>query len=121
MVECSGDVIKITRGDTAIIKLTIYTPTGLVYDPEEGDQVVFSVTKEPSKAINKRIILKKNFENKTSTFLEKNIAAEKLVLTILPEDTNFLNGGEYYFTTTLTRKQDGEVQTVNMGKFYILL
>lgn len=92
----SKNHIKMTRGDTAIFKVSIdYLNTGEPYTPEEGDSIHFT--------------LKKYLSDRTALF-SKNISIEDMLLEIDSEDTLGLSFGRYYYDIQLT-KANGRIDT----------
>lgn len=84
MLKIEGNNIFITRGDSAVIDLTIYDEEGNIYAPKQSDVVVFSVKVNVN---NVDTILRKTFEN--------------LTLELRPEETIKFNYGEYFFDVKL--------------------
>lgn len=84
MLKIEGNNIFLTRGDSAIIDLTIYDEDGNIYTPSESDVVVFSVKVNVN---NVDTILRKTFDN--------------LTLELKPEETIKFNYGEYFFDVKL--------------------
>lgn len=84
MLKIEGSNIFITRGDSAVIDLTIYDEEGNIYTPRESDVVVFSVKANVN---NVDVILRKTFED--------------LTLELRPEETIKFNYGEYFFDVKL--------------------
>lgn len=78
--------IKLTRGDTAKFKVTIRTRSGDIYDPVEGDRVIFTMKRRPT---DKNIIL------------TKEVPIDTLYLTIESADTKNLEFGTYSFDLQL--------------------
>lgn len=92
----SKNRIKMTRGDTAIFKVSIdYLNTGDPYIPEEGDVIRFT--------------LKKFLSDRTALFV-KDISIDSMLLRIDSEDTFGLSFGRYYYDIQL-KKNDGKVDT----------
>ena len=84
MLKIEENNIFITRGDSAIIDLTIYDEDGNIYTPKESDVVVFSVKVNVN---NVDTILRKTFES--------------LTLELKSEETIKFNYGEYFFDVKL--------------------
>ena len=88
--------ITMTRGDTAIIEISIdYAKTGVPYTPAEGDIVRFT--------------LKKYLSDRTA-LLVKDVSVNTLLLCINSEDTARLAFGRYYYDIQLIR-YDGKTDT----------
>ena len=100
MLNINGNSIKLTRGDTAYIEITIYTPTGEVYELQDGDTLQFCIREFPKKQNNRPPLLNKTFNNRT--------------VKILPNDTNALKYGRYYYDVSLIFA-NGDINTVCAG------
>lgn len=51
MLEIKNDVIKITKGDTAAIRVELTHVNGTSYEMQEGDKLTLTVRKKPSSGI----------------------------------------------------------------------
>lgn len=92
----SKNQITMTRGDTAIFKISVdYLNTGDPYVPEEGDVIRFT--------------LKKYLSDRTS-LLVKIVLTDTMLLRIDSEDTAGLAFGRYYYDIQLI-KSDGKTDT----------
>lgn len=91
----SSNNIKLTRGDTAKIKVDIETIDGDIYEPKEGDRVVFTVKRYPT--------------DKQPIFV-KDIPINTLILVLNSEDTKNMEFGTYRFDVQLIFG-NGEVDT----------
>ena len=92
----SNNGIKMTRGDTAIFRISVdYLATGNPYEPEEGDRIRFTI---------------KKYLSDRSALLVKDVPTDKLLLHIDSEDTAGLSFGRYYYDIQLI-KGDGEIDT----------
>ena len=97
-VTIQNNVIRMTRGDTAIIKVQLWKKMDgecIEYKPVEGDVVRFA--------------LKHNSFNSTRTelsdvepLLVKEIPIDTMMLTIEPEDTKELGFGGYLYDVQIT-------------------
>lgn len=85
-IKLSGTKIQMTRGDTAVISVSM-TRDGTAYNPVEGDAVRF--------AMRPAGLNSKGTEYKYPVCLEKSIPIATMNLTIEPEDTAELGFGEY--------------------------
>lgn len=84
MLKIEGNNIFLTRGDSAVIDLTIYDEEGNIYTPKQNDVIVFSVKANVN---NVETILRKTFEN--------------LTLEISSKESLKFNFGEYLFDIRL--------------------
>ena len=84
MVNIDNKVIRITRGDSCIIKLTIYDSSGNEYEPDPEDTIIFTVK---SNINNEYKVIEKEFNNNE--------------LTLLKIDTISLNFGTYFYDVRL--------------------
>ena len=96
MLKISGTTITLTRGDSALIALTLTYKNGDFYEPAEGDQIRFAV--------------KKTFNDLVPPLLVVNIPTDTLLLYISPEDSKQLAYGQYKYDIQLTTGS-GDVDT----------
>lgn len=75
MIKISGTTIKMTRGDTLRLTLTLTDEDGNVYTPLEGDHIRFAM---------------KTSYNEATPILVKDIPNDTLQLVLNPEDTKHL-------------------------------
>ena len=94
MLNCQNNIITLTRGDTAVLKLDIIDEQGIPYDVTDSDVVLFT--------------LKRNVMEKDVIF-QKSMVDGKII--IHPQDTSHLEYGQYVYDVELT-KEDGFVATV---------
>lgn len=94
MLSCHKNVITLTRGDTAILRLDIIDEKGIPYEIQNGDVVIFT--------------LKRNVMERDVVF-QKTMVNGKI--TINPKDTSSLEYGSYFYDVELT-KENGFVATV---------
>lgn len=100
-VNVNGTTITMTRGDTAVIQVSM-TRDGASYTPVEGDTVRF--------AMRPAGLNSKGTEYKNPVCLEKTIPNETMLLTIEPQDTAEFGFGEYVYDIQITFA-DGTVDT----------
>lgn len=92
----SKNHIRLTRGDTAIFKVSIdYLNTGEPYTPEDGDTIRFT--------------LKKYLSDRTPLFI-KDIPIDTMLLEIDSGETYGLPFGRYYYDIQLI-KADSKTDT----------
>lgn len=75
MIKISGTTIKMTRGDTLRLNLSLTDEDGNVYTPLEGDHIRFAM---------------KTGYNEATPILVKDIPNDTLQLVLNPEDTKDL-------------------------------
>lgn len=94
MLNCQNNVITMTRGDTAVLRLDITDDKGNPYKLTDSDVVLLTL---------KRSVLDK------SVIFQKSMVDGKII--IQPQDTASLEYGQYFYDVELT-KEDGFVATV---------
>lgn len=94
MVEIKGTTIKMTRGDTLSLTITIMNGAE-PYEVQAGDVIRFA--------------LKKTYQD-AEPLIEKTIDNETLGLQLEPEDTKELPFGSYVYDIEITM-EDGTVDT----------
>lgn len=96
MVKVSGTTIRMTRGDTVKITLTLEDSEGEPYVPALGDKIRFA--------------MKRKYEDEEPV-LVKEIPNDSLMLTIHPEDTkNFGMREQFVYDIEITYA-NGDVDT----------
>lgn len=104
MLKITGTKIKLTRGDTAQILITLKDSNGDNYVPQNGDVIRFAA--------------KKNYTDETPV-IEINVPVDTLSLVIHPEDTKSLPFGEYKYDIQITRA-DGVIDTfIDRAEFWV--
>lgn len=101
MISVNGTTITMTRGDTAVIHVSM-TRDGTAYNPVSGDEVRFAMRLAGLNA--------KGTEYKYPVCLEKTIPIDTMNLTIEPNDTKELGFGEYVYDIQITF-ENGSVDT----------
>lgn len=102
MLKVSDNVISLTRGDTAVLQLSIKKDDGSDYAIAETDNILFTIKKNTKE---KTVILQKAVSNGT--------------IGINPEETSSLDYGTYCYDVQL-KKEDGTVATVITPSPFIL-
>lgn len=95
--------IKMTRGDTAKIQISIELD-GELYSPQEGDYIRFAV---------------KYSYHSPDVILVKEIPKDTMLLHIEPEDTKEMYFSKYVYDVEITF-ENGDVSTFIQGEFEIL-
>ena len=101
-VSVNGTKITMTRGDTAIIQVSM-TRDGEDYTPVDGDAVRFAAKHPKMTSGNKQY-------KDDDPVLVLDIPIDTMQLTIAPEDTKSLDFGEYVYDIQITFA-DGTVDT----------
>lgn len=76
MLNINGDTIYLTRGDSALIKLTLTDANGDPYEPSDGDRIRFA--------------MKKRMSDSNEVLVTVEIPTDTLLLEIRPEHTEAL-------------------------------
>ena len=94
MLQVTKNKIQLTRGDTAILSVSITSPDGTEYTLEEGDIIRFTVRKTPKSG---------------DIFISKTLTEKEIPLST--DDTKHMQFGTYFYDIELT-KASGDVDTV---------
>jgi hypothetical protein len=108
MLEFNGNDMTLTRGDTIYIDTVIMTPTGLVYEIQEGDKLTFSVYDKSNKlgGFEEKAVIQKEFKDRK--------------LKIDRVDTAFLSKGTYEYRCVIEmNNEDKTKETYSSGKFIL--
>lgn len=104
MLEVSGNMIQLTRGDTMILELSLVDETGDKYVPDPADVIIFRV--------------KRNSTSK-EILIEKNISPEDMVLKLDEADTKDLKFGTYYYEVEIITGEDYHFTVIANTEFEI--
>lgn len=103
MVKIKDKTIRMTRGDSCVINLTIYEADGTtVYTPTENDHIIFTVKPDIN---NDFYVLKRDFSNGDALILYK-------------EDTININFGKYFYDVRLENNNNYDT-ILDQGVFII--
>lgn len=98
ILEIVNNQITLTKGDSAILNLTIYFPNmEEQYELMDGDVVTFSLTNKTECFGKSKVVIKKDFEQNE--------------IQLNPVDTKYLSCGKYEYDVQLTFK-NGDVNTI---------
>lgn len=98
ILEIVNNQITLTKGDSAILNLTIYFPNmEEQYELMDGDIVTFSITDKTQCFGESKIVVKKDFKQNE--------------IQLKPIDTKYLSCGKYEYDVQLTFK-NGDVNTI---------
>lgn len=98
-MKIQGHSMKMTRGDTEALTVTLTSENGVNIPLVEEDLVIFTVKETPTSITNAIQIIVNTFEN------------GKAIISILPEHTSNLRFGDYRYDIEL-RRADKTVRTI---------
>lgn len=110
MFKIVGHDIRITRGDTGVVHVSVFTKKGVQKTPYEflpDDIVTLTVRKEPKK-----------FNDEDEVLIQQMMDMETQDITIQPEDTARIEYGTYNYDIQLLIGGT-VVNTISVGKFII--
>lgn len=96
--------IKLVKGDTFSQNIKIYTDDLLLYVPQEGDKVTFSIW---------------NKFTDTEPILSKELPIDTLIFDLTAEESDSFKYGNYVFSVKI-EFADGKVDTFLSGAFSIV-
>lgn len=112
MFEVDNDTIKLTRGDSLVLKLLLKLRTGEVYTPKTGDSIMFGLKSKLNASRTAYI--------ETEPLVKKSISIEDMILALDPGDTKKLPFGNYAYDIEITFA-NGKVDTpINSAEFKLL-
>lgn len=109
MLEVNGTTIRLTRGDTAALVVSLMYDTGAEYDLNANSHVIFRLKTSPSAA---DMLIEKELNIST----EDNTA----VLSLSPEDTEALNFSTYRYEIELITESDQHYTVICNSNFEVL-
>lgn len=89
-----GTTIRLTRGDSLVLQVVILR-NDEIYTPQEGDSVRFAVKRNMMNPERTRYLDKK-------PLIVKDIPIKTLILKLDPEDTKFMEFGDYVYDIEIT-------------------
>lgn len=98
-VDLNTNDITITRGDSAVLKLTMDNSDGTTYTPATGDQVEFQGCQGAKVLFRHQV--------------------KQGVVTIVPEDTADLKYDSYTYKVVVTKSDGTTVNVINGAKFIV--
>lgn len=122
MFKIDGSKITLTRGDDAVIELSVFTPDNKPYQVQEGEKARFTVRKKPLYNNSTPPLIEKDFAFATygskdgeseNTSGESKISFEIKLNSI---DTKFMDYGEYLYDVQFCDLQNN-LSTLCKGKF----
>jgi len=100
----SGTTIKLTRGDTCAIKISIFNSDGTPYEIQEGDSIRFA--------------MKASYTD-DEALLIKDIPTDTMTLVLEPDDTKPFEFGRYVYDIQLTT--EGGIVSTFITKSFLRL
>ena len=101
MFKIDGSKITLTRGDDAVIELSVFTPDSKPYKVQEGEKARFTVRKRPLYNNSTPPLIEKDFEFVELQSISKNEKDEEKTkvwrIKIEGIDTKFLTYGNYLY------------------------
>ena len=111
MYTVDGTTIRMTRGDTVAIEVSM-TRSGSAYTPQAGDSLRFALKHAKFNAA------RTDYED-AQPLLTKTIPTDTMLLRIEPEDTADLGFGEYAYDIEITF-ENGDVDTFIAAARFVL-
>lgn len=106
ILEIVNNQITLTKGDTAILNLTIYFPNmEEQYELMDGDIVTFSLTNKTECFGESKVVIKKDFKQNE--------------IQLKPIDTKYLPCGKYEYDVQLTFKNEDVNTIIGPELFYL--
>lgn len=100
-----GDnTIRITRGDSLTVDITLTDNDGFPYEPVEGDVILFTVKKAASSS---------------TILIQKNVDIETLQIDLVEQDTENLAFGEYKYEVEVTTVSGDHYTVIKNAPFII--
>ena len=109
MLRINNDTIYLTKGDSAYFNIQVFTPDGKEYFLRNNDKIVFYFSKFPCETVSKRKMHPPLF---TKEFIDKTIRID-------PQDTDYIDYGEYYWKCELQYANGRDIDSVCGGRFYL--
>ena len=101
MFKIEGSKITLTRGDDAVIELSVFTPDNKPYQVQEGEKARFTVRKRPLYNNSTPPLIEKDFAfatyNSKDGESESNESKTSFEIRINSIDTKFMDCGQYLY------------------------
>lgn len=108
MLQIDGYKIFMTKGDTALLSLTVYDKKGEIYTPNYDDECFLTVKKYSS-------------QTSPSIQIKGTVSGQNINFEISPEETDNLICGEYVYDIQIKFNSNGDINTViPLNKFIIM-
>lgn len=116
MFKIDGSKITLTRGDDAVIELSVFTPDNKPYKVQEGERARFTVRKRPLYNNSTPPLIEKDFAFATYGEGEGNESKISFEIRLNSIDTKFIEQGEYLYDVQFCDLK-GNLSTLCNGKF----
>lgn len=116
MFKIDGSKITLTRGDDAVIELSVFTPDNKPYKVQEGERARFTVRKRPLYNNSTPPLIEKDFAFATYGEGEGNESKISFEIRLNSIDTKFMEQGEYLYDVQFCDLK-GNLSTLCNGKF----
>lgn len=116
MFKIDGSKITLTRGDDAVIELSVFTPDNKPYKVQEGEKARFTVRKKPLYNNSTPPLIEKDFAFATYGEGEGSESKTSFEIKLNSIDTKFMEQGEYLYDVQFCDSQ-GNLSTLCNGKF----
>ena len=118
MFKIDGSKITLTRGDDAVIELSVFTPDNKPYQVQEGEKARFTVRKRPLYNNSTPPLIEKDFAFETYGNGEGSESKTSFKIKLNSIDTKFMEQGEYLYDVQFCDLQ-GNLSTLCNGKFIL--
>lgn len=129
MFKIEGSKITLTRGDDAVIELSVFTPDNKPYQPQEGEKARFTVRKRPLYNNSTPPLIEKDFafatygskdgeseSNESKTSFGEIESRTSFEIRINSIDTKFMDCGQYLYDVQFCDLKNN-LSTICNGKF----
>lgn len=121
MFKIEGSKITLTRGDDAVIELSVFTPDNKPYQPQEGEKARFTVRKRPLYNNSTPPLIEKDFafvtyNSKDGESEESDESKTSFEIRINSIDTKFMECGQYLYDVQFCDLKNN-LSTLCNGKF----
>lgn len=116
MFKIDGSKITLTRGDDAVIELSVFTPDNKPYKVQEGEKARFTVRKRPLYNNSTPPLIEKDFAFATYGEGESSGSKTSFEIKLNSIDTKFMEQGEYLYDVQFCDLR-GNLSTLCNGKF----